>query len=324
MVADSIESSNPSFLTVAPGGKYVYAVNEDADSTQKGGGISAYAFHSKTGKLQFINKISSGGNHPCYITTDNTGKWIIAGNYSSGNFSLARAGSNGRLQNSHQQVAHTGSSVNTERQNGPHVHATVLGSNNRYLYVTDLGIDKILCYPFNPATGKVNEAAAKTTVTQPGSGPRHLAFHPNNQFAYLMQELDASVTVYKVQKDGKLTEIQSHSAHPLTYKGPAGSADIHVSPDGNFLYCSNRALSNTIAIFRINKNSGQIMLVGHEYTQGVKPRNFNFDPTGNFLLVANQETNEVVVFKRNKKTGLLTDTGNRIRVPKPVCVQWAK
>lgn len=323
-IVDSIESSNPSFLTVAPGGKYVYAVNEDADSAKKeGGGISAYAFNAKTGKLRFINKTASRGSHPCYITTDNKGKWVIAGNYSSGNFSISYVRKDGGLAGAHQTVQHNGSSVNTERQNSAHVHATVFSSDNRHLYVTDLGTDKIVRYPFNTSNGKVNEALRQETKAEPGSGPRHLAFHPNNKFVYVMQELTASVTVYKNNK-GTFAEIQSHSSHPLTYKGPAGSADIHVSPDGNFLYCSNRALSNTIAIFRINKNNGTITLVGHEYTKGVKPRNFNFDPTGKFLLVANQETNEIVVFKRNKQTGLLTDTEKRIWVPKPVCLQWGK
>ena len=320
-VVDSIESSNPSFLAVAPGGNYIYAVNEDTDSTQPGGGVSAYAFNKKTGKLRFINKATSGGNHPCYVTTDKKGKWVIAGNYSSGNFVVLPVGAKGKLESPTQIVQHSGSSVNTERQNSPHVHATVLSGDNRYLYVTDLGADKVTCYPFNAKTGWVNIAHNQLTKTDPGSGPRHLVFHPNGKYVYLMQELTATVTVYK-NSNGRLTEIQNHSAHPLTYKGPAGSADIHVSPDGKFLYCSNRALSNTIGIFSINAANGTIKLVGHQYTLGVKPRNFNFDPSGKYLLVANQETNEVVIFKRDLKTGLLSDSGNRIAVPKPVCLQW--
>jgi 6-phosphogluconolactonase len=320
-ITDSIESSNPSFLTVAPGGSYVFAVNEDADSTKPGGGVSAFTFNKKWGKLNPINKVSSAGNHPCYITIDKKGKWLIVGNYSSGNFSVLRVAADGQIENDIQTISHSGNSVDPVRQTSPHVHATVLSNDQKYLYVTDLGIDKIICYPFNVATGKVDEAHARTTNTSPGSGPRHLAFHPNNKYVYLMQELNATVTVYK-NKNGQLIELQSMSSQPLTYKGPAGSADIHVSPDGKFLYCSNRALSNSIGIFKINAATGMLQIVGHQYTMGVKPRNFNFDPTGKFLLVANQETNEVVIFKRDVKTGLLTDTGKRIAVPKPVCLQW--
>lgn len=320
---DSIAVSNPSFLTVAPGGRYVYAVSEDRDSLNPstGGGVNAFSFNKRTGKLTFINKLSSEGSHPCFVSMDKSGKWLIASNYSSGNFSIFPIGSKGQLLQPTQTVNHTGNSINTERQNSPHVHAALLSSDNRVLYVNDLGTDRIVCYPFNNKNGRTDERRAVAVPSDPGSGPRHIAFHPNNKFAYLMQELTATVAVYRV-KNNQLKEIQNISAHPLTYKGPAGSADIHVSPDGKFLYASNRALSNTIAIFKINAATGKLTIVGHQYTMGVKPRNFNFDPSGTYLLVANQETNNIVIFKRNEKTGLLTDTGKRINVPGPVCLQW--
>lgn len=322
-ITDSIEVSNPSFLTVAPGGNYVYAVSENRDSLNPstGGSVNAFSFNKRTGKLKFINSLSSEGSHPCYVSMDKSGKWLIVSNYSSGNFSIFPVGQKGRLLNPTQTINHSGNSVNTERQRSPHVHAALLSSDNRMLYVNDLGTDKIMCYPFSTKNGRTDTRRLVAVPSGAGSGPRHLAFHPNNKFAYLMQELTATVAVYSI-KNNQLKEIQNISSNPLTYKGPAGSADIHVSPDGKFLYASNRALSNTIAIFKINAATGRLTIVGHQYTMGIKPRNFNFDPSGKYLLVANQETNNIVIFKRNEKTGLLTDTGKRINVPQPVCLQW--
>lgn len=320
---DSIEVSNPSFLTIAPAGNFVYAVSEDRDSTNPstGGGVNAFSFNKRTGRLKFINRVSSEGSHPCYISMDKSGKWVLVANYSSGSFSVFPIGAKGQLLNARQTTSHSGNSVNTERQNSPHAHAALLSSDNKMLYVTDLGTDKIMCYPFNTKNGNADVRRVTAVHTDPGSGPRHLAFHPNKKYAYVVQELTATVTLYTV-KNNKLTEKQNISSNPLTYKGPAGSADIHVSPDGKFLYVSNRALSNTIAIFRINQKNGMLTIIGHQYTMGIKPRNFNFDPTGKYLLVANQDTDQIVIFKRDPGTGMLTDTGKRIAVPRPVCLQW--
>jgi 6-phosphogluconolactonase len=204
------------------------------------------------------------------------------------------------------------------------VHAVFLNKNNSYLYVPDLGIDKIMVYLFNGKTGKVSPSKKGFIFTGAGSGPRHIDIHSNGKYVYLMEELSGSVVVYQDPGNADLHEIQTLAAFPLTYKGPAGSADIHVSPDGKFLYSSNRGFSNTIAIFSIDAKTGMIKLVGHQYTLGEKPRSFNFDPTGKFLLVGNQDSNEIVIFKRDLATGLLTDSGKRISVGKPVCIKWIK
>lgn len=322
-IVDSVEVPNPSFLAIAPGGNAVYSVSEVRDSTKPatGGNVYAFSFNKKTGKLTFINKVPSEGSNPCYISMDKKGKWAIVANYSSGNFSILPVGAKAQIGNSVQSINHTGSSADLQRQTGPHAHAALLSNDNKMLYVMDLGIDKIMCYPFNTKTGRADEQRVDAVPSDPGSGPRHLAIHPNNKYAYLIQELTATVAVYSV-KSNKLKEIQNISAHPLTYKGPAGSADIHVSPDGKFLYASNRGESNTVAIFKINAATGKLTIVAHQYTMGIKPRNFNFDPTGKFLLVANQDTNDIVIFKRDLNTGLLTDTGKRIFVPRPVCLKW--
>jgi 6-phosphogluconolactonase len=157
----------------------------------------------------------------------------------------------------------------------------------------------------------------------PGSGPRHFDFHPNNKYAYLVEELTGTVVAFKYS-EGKLETIQRISALPANFNGTIGSADIHVSGNGKFLYSSNRGTSNTIAIFKIDEQTGKLTLMGQQSTLGKTPRNFNFDPSGNFLLVANQDSDDVVIFRINKETGGLSDTGKRIKVPRPVCIKWIK
>jgi 6-phosphogluconolactonase len=315
-----IASSNPSFIAVAPGNKFVYAVNEDADSNGTGGRVSAYQFDAAKGQLTLLNQQPSGGNHPCYVTVDKTNRWVLAGNYNSGSMTVLPIQKNGALGNITSIIVHEGKGPNSPRQDKPHVHGTFLANNNKDLFVPDLGIDKVMVYRFNAANGSV--AALPPIATEPGGGPRHLAIHPNGKFLYLVQELLGSIAVYSYPGKDSAKLLQTHSALPLTYKGPLSGADIHISPDGKFLYSSNRGNSNTIAIFSINSKTGQITLLAHQPVLGLKPRNFNFDPSGNYLLVANQDSDEVVIFKRNKKTGLLINTGNRITVGNPVCIKW--
>ena len=316
-----IKTPNPSFLAVSGNQKFVYAVNENADSTGKGGGVTSFSFNKKNGSLTQLSRQSSEGNNPCYISVDQTGKWVIAGNYSSGNFSILPVSIKGILGKAKQVIQHIGSGPDTARQKSPHVHAVFLKKNNRDLFVPDLGINKIMTYRFDAKTGKVIPSKAGFVSTS-GSGPRHIDVHPNGKYVYLVEELSGSITVYRDWGHAELKEIQTLSTLPLTYKGAAGSADIHVSPDGKFLYCSNRGFSNTIAIFSIDAKTGMIKLITHQYTFGEKPRNFNFDPTGKFLLVGNQDSDEIVIFKRDITTGLLTDSGKRIAVGKPVCLKW--
>jgi 6-phosphogluconolactonase len=318
-----IKTSNPSFLAVSGNQKYIYAVNETGDSTGKGGGVSSFSFNKKTGILTAVNRQSSEGNDPCYISIDRTGKWIIAGNYSSGNFSVLPVSAKGMIAKARQVVQHEGSGPDISRQKSAHVHAVYLKKNNSDLFVPDLGIDKIMTYRFDAKTGKVNPSKTGFVETGAGTGPRHIDVHPNGRYVYLMEELSGSIAVYRDFGNAELKEIQTLAAFPPTYKGPAGSADIHVSPDGKFLYCSNRGFSNTIGIFSIDAKTGMIKLIGHQNTLGEKPRNFNFDPTGKYLLVGNQDSDEIIIFKRDLITGLLTDTGKRISVGKPVCIKWA-
>ena len=320
----SIKTSNPSFLAVSPNQKYVYAVNENADSTRftVTGHVAAYLFDKASGNLSFINKQESGGKHPCYVAIDKTGKWVFVGNYSSGSLAVIPVNTNGGLDPALQVMQHEGSSVVAGRQEEPHVHATFIGKDNKTLYVPDLGIDRVMIYNFDSKKGKLKPAPVPFVSTEPGAGPRHIDIHPNGKYAYLMEELTGAVSVYRIEKNGYLSLIQNISGLPRDFTGDVGSADIHVSPDGRFLYCSNRGESNTIGILSIDQKTGQLEWIDHQSTLGKTPRNFNLDPTGNFLLVANQNSNEIVIFKRDKQTGLLTDTGKRIKVHKPVCLKW--
>ncbi|HEU4859045.1 MAG TPA: lactonase family protein [Chitinophagaceae bacterium] len=313
----SVKTSNPSFVAVSPNKKFVYVVNEDDP-----GNVTAFSFNRSNGQLAQLNQQPSHGRHPCYITIDKNGKWVIVGNYSSGTIAVYPTNKDGSLGSATDSVLHEGSSVNSERQEAAHVHATVLNKNNKTLYVPDLGMDMVAMYNLDNKTGKLKEFPTPFVATEPGAGPRHLDIHPNGKYAYLMEEMNGAVSVYKIENDGYLSLLQNISGLPRDFNGVVGSADIHVSPDGKFLYCSNRGESNTIGIFSINQSNGQLNWIDHQSTLGKTPRNFNIDPTGNFLLVANQNSDEVVIFKRDKQTGLLTDTGKRINVSKPVCLKW--
>ena len=319
-VVSHVKTSNPSFLAISPDEKFVYAVAENAPKDGKGGDIAAFSFNKQNGILTFINKQHSGGDHPCHVEIDKTGNWIFASNYTSGSLSVLPVNKDGSLGEA-VSFQHYGKGPNEQRQKSPHVHGAIISPNNKTLFVTDLGIDKVMLYDFSASSGKLTPAKNPFIQTEPGAGPRLFTFHPDNKFAYSIQELSGTVVLYK-HKKGKLKIKQRISTMLKDDKRFAGSADIHVSPDGKFLYASNRGEVNSIAIFGVNKKNGKLTSIGYQSTLGKGPRNFNFDPSGNFLLVGNQNSDEVVIFKRGIETGLLTDTGNKIAVGKPVCIKW--
>src|SRR5215471_5128728 len=304
-----VKTSNPSYIAISPDEKFVYAANENAKNGN-GGQVSAFSFNKGDGKLSFINQQPSAGDDPCYVSVDKTNKWLATANYTSGTLSVLPIIKSGGLDTAASVIQHNGYSVNTERQTSPHVHCAIFSTDNKFLYAPDLGIDKVMVYSFNPKSGDLTESGS--IMTEAGAGPRHFTFHPNNKFAYLIEELTGTISAYR-SVNGQFELIQNISALPVDYMGSIGSADIHVSADGKFLYGSNRGESNTIAIYKINQKNGSITLVGHQSALGKTPRNFNFDPSGNFLLVANQESDDIVIFKVDKKTGLLSDSGKRIK-----------
>ena len=315
-----VKTSNPSFVTFSPDGNFVYAVHETAPQDGKGGDIASFLFNKEKGTLTFINRQLSGGDHPCHVETDKTGRWLFASNYSSGSLSMLPINPDGSLGKA-TTIQHTGVGKNPTRQKGPHTHGAIITADNRQLIVTDLGIDKVMIYDLAAGSGKLSPAKPPFVQSVPGSGPRLITFHPNNEYAYLIEELSGTVVFFHYKK-GKLELQQRISTLPAGDTSFAGSADIHVSPDGKFLYASNRGEVNTIAIFSIDKGDGKLSLIGHQSTLGKTPRNFSIDPSGKYLLCENQNSDQVVIFKRDRRTGLLTDSGNRIAVGKPVCIKW--
>ncbi|HEY4149500.1 MAG TPA: lactonase family protein [Chitinophagaceae bacterium] len=310
---------NPSYLALSPNGHYLYSVNQYHG--EQPSGVSAFSFDKHSGQLQLLNK-QAAQDGTAYISVDGTGKWVMAANYTAGSLQAYPVNKDGSLSPAAQTITHKGHSVDTARQEKAHVHSVVFSPDFHFLYSPDLGMDQVAIYKFNPAaaTTPLIPAAQPFVKTLPGTGPRHIVFHPQLPYAYLVEEMGGAVSVFSY-KNGRLSLLQHISSHPADFKGKKGSADIHLSPDGRFLYASNRGDANSIAIYAVNVNNGKLLLKGFESTLGVAPRNFVIDPTGNYLLVANQETNNIVEFKRDGLTGMLKATGVQLSVPNPVCLK---
>ncbi len=309
--------NDPSYVALNKDGNFLYAVNEGS------GEVSSFSFDKTSGALKFLNKRSSNGAAPCYVVIDKDSRYVIVANYSGGSFSVYPVQKDGSLGEAAQTIQHSGSSVNKERQERSHVHSAVFSPEEDHLIVSDLGTDQISIYRFNSAgnTQPVSTGEQPFVDAGKGSGPRHFDFHPNGKFAYSIQELNGNISAFGYNK-GKLSLLQNISMVDPAFKGETGAADIHVSPDGKFLYSSNRGDANDIAIFAINPKTGKLTLKGRTSSMGKGPRNFVIDPEGNFLLAANQYSDSIVIFKRNKTTGMLTDTGERIKVGAPVCLKF--
>ncbi|MBC7920468.1 MAG: lactonase family protein [Ferruginibacter sp.] len=314
---------NPSFLALDRPRRHLYAVNEVADFGGKpGGAVGAFAVDGKTGSLTLLNQQPTLGDGPCHVVVDAGGKFVVVANYGGGSVTVFPIGPDGSLGASSDHVQHQGSSVNPARQEKPHAHNVVLDPANRYLFVSDLGLDKVMIYRFDASTGKLTPNQTPWFQTKPGAGPRHFTFHPKGRFAFVINELDSTVTslAYDPAK-GILKEVQTLSTLPKgVTSGNNACADVHVSPDGKFLYGSNRG-HDSIVVYAIDGRTGKLTYVENASTQGKTPRNFTIDPTGTLLLAANQATDTVVTFRINQQTGKLTPTGQVAEVPTPVCLQ---
>src|ERR1700686_1380155 len=321
------ESEDPSFLTIHPSGKYLYAVNEiDHFGGQKSGAVSAFSIDRKTGKLALLNQVATRGAGPCHLSLDKTGKNVLVANYGGGSVALFPVREDGSLAPASAFVQHTGFSVDKERQEGPHAHWIGTSPDNRFAFAADLGIDEVLIYRFNAAKGPLTPSDPSYVKLNPGAGPRHIAFHPNGKFAYVLAEMEDSVTTFTYKaSNGSLSPLQTVSALSTLrkdYKGPKEAAEIAVHPNGKFLYASNRGGIDTISAFSINPTKGTLSLRDEYPTMGKTPRNFAIDPTGKFLLAANQESNNIVVFRIDSTTGALTPTGDMVEAPAPVCITF--
>jgi 6-phosphogluconolactonase len=321
------ESEDPSFLALHPNGKYLYAVNEtDHFGGQKSGAASAFSIDHKTGKLTLLNQTATRGAGPCHISLDKSGKFALVANYDGGSVATFPVHDDGTLGEAADFVQHHGSSVNKERQEGPHAHWIGASPDNRFALAVDLGLDEVLIYRFNAAKGTLTPNDPPFAKVNPGAGPRHLAFHPNGKFAYVITEMEDSVTAFAYKaSNGSLTPLQTVSALSTLrgdYKGPKEAAEIAVHPNGKFLYASNRAGIDTISAFSIDPKKGTIHLKNEYPTMGKTPRNFAIDPTGKFLLAANQESNNIVVFRIDAITGALSPTGDMVEAPAPACITF--
>lgn len=312
----SVETVNPSYLVVTRDHRYVYAVNElpgDNGPATERGGISAFAFDAGTGQLTFINRVSSEGNDPCYLTFSPDGRYLLTANYSvaadpGGSFAVFPLQEGGRIGTAVLVVHHEGGGPVTGRQDSAHVHSTVFAPDGHYLFAQDLGNDKLYVYRYtnDGSRGLISPTPERYMLMPRGSGPRHLVFDASGRYAYLTSELAGTVTTLQYQ-DGKLKPLQVLSLTAPGFKGKIGAGAIHLSPDGKFLYATNRGDANEIVIFSVDSNDGLLHQVGRQSTLGRTPREFAIDPTGRWLIVGNQNSDSAYVFKRDVGTGLLAD-----------------
>lgn len=312
------EASNPSFIEFHPNGKFLYAVS----ISRQTGSVSAYAIDGKTADLKFLNQQPSSGSGPCHISVDFAGKNVLFANYVSGSAGVIPIKSDGSLAKPTGFVQHTGSSVNARRQKGPHAHSINISPDNRFAFVADLGIDKIMIYRLDIEKGILTANTPGYAKVKPGAGPRHFSFHPDGKSAYLINELDCTMAVFAYQAEsGTLTGTQTVTTLPEGFEGSNTCAEVRVHPGGKFLYGSNRG-HDSIVVYRIDPANGKLTYVEHETADIKTPRNFNIDPTGKFCLVANQGSDSVVAFRIDQKTGELEPTGQKISIPSPVCIRF--
>jgi len=309
------ESANPSFLAVHPSGRFLYAVNEDTK-----GMVSAFAIDPATSKLKLLNQVSSKGSDPCHLSIDRTGRWLFVANYSSGTAAAFPIKPDGSLGEASATFQHSGKSVNAERQSGPHAHVAAISPDNRFVWVCDLGLDEVLSYRIDPAKGGMTPNDPPFAKVEPGSGPRHIVFRPDSKFAYVEDEMGATVTVFSYDAaKGAMQQVQVISTLPSGFSGTKSGAEIALHPNSKFLYASNRG-HDSIAMFKVDAAKGTLTFDGTVPTGGKTPRNFAIYPGGDFLIAANQDSNNMVVFKIDGQTGALTPTGATYEIGAPVSI----
>jgi 6-phosphogluconolactonase len=316
------ETPAPSFMVVHPNGHYLYAVNEKG---KKDDTLSAFAIDAKSGKLTLLNTISSRGSSPCHLSFDRTGRFLAVANYDSGSVAVFAVMPDGRLGEVSGFDQQHGSSVNHERQAGPHAHCVVFSPDNRFLLAADLGTDKVMIYRFDAAAGKITPHDPPELSVAPGSGPRHLEFHPSGRFVYLINEMASTVELLHYDTaTGVLNAGQTLSALPEGFRASNTAAEIATNAAGSVLYTSNRG-HNSIALFHIDAERGLLSFMEHASTLGKTPRYFTFDPTGQYLLVTNQDSDDLVVFSVHPKTGELRPTGPiEEKLKQPSCVVFVR
>ena len=308
---------SPSYFAVTNDRKFVYTVGEDPNRY-----INALSFNSRTGELKLLNSVPSGSAGPTHISVDDKGKYVFVSNYGGGTLTAIPINADGTLGSDIQDIKHEGRSIARDK---PFVHSAVVSPDNKHVITADLGTDKMNIYAFDASKrpNPLMPTAQGFISLAPGSGPRHSTFHPNRKFYYAVTELDGTVNAFKYKK-GKINLIQTIKMADASYTGKPDGADIHVSADGKFLYANTRNVLNEIAIYSIDKKSGRLTVVGRQPIGGKSCRTFDIDPSGNWMLVTSQGTNEIIFFKRDKETGLLTPTGQKIKHDRPSMLKFAK
>lgn len=313
---------NPFFLAVSPKGKFLYAIDAKQFGGKENENVAAYAIIGREGQLKRLNQQSTHGTASCYLDVDSAGKTVVVANYSTGNVAALPVREDGSLNEAGSVVQHEGASVNPKRQKGPYAHSIVISPDNRFALAADLGIDKILIYRLDPKSAKLTANKAQPSADlPPGSGPRHLTFHPDGKRVYVINELTNTVTFFDfAAKSGKLSRRQTISTLPKDFTGTSHCADLKITPDGRFLYGTNRG-HDSIAMYRI-ADDGMLSLIGIEPSLGLGPQNLLITPDGGWLICANMPGNNVVVFSIDSKTGRLTAKGDPLSMPKPSCIRW--
>jgi 6-phosphogluconolactonase len=315
---------NPSYLAFHPSLPVLYAVNEFKEyQGAASGAVSAFRLDPDTGALTLLSIQASHGTDPCHLTVDATGRYVLVANFASGGVCVLPVAADGSLGEASQVIKHAGSSIHPVRQAGPHAHAVTLDATNRFAFVPDLGLDQLVIYRFDAATGRLTPNDPQPLVaTAPGAGPRQIALHPSARFAYLINELDSTVTAFAWDAArGMLDALATYPTLPAGHTGRSTCAEIQVTPDGTLLYGSNRG-HDSVVIFAIDPGAGTLTAIGHHATGGRIPRNFDIDPRGDFLLAANQDSDNVVPFRIDRASGALTETGRVTSVGTPVCVRF--
>jgi 6-phosphogluconolactonase len=310
----STSTSNPSYLAIHPNNKFLFSVNENND-----GALSSFRIKDPS-TLEFINSVPSNGSSPCYVSIDNSGNYLLSSNYNSGSLTSIQINPDGSLGRAASTIRNTGKSINEKRQSSPHAHSILPYFSGNLVYSADLGADLIYCYKIDTNTGQLSEVS-KTAIT-PGSGPRHMAFHPNKKWLYQLNELKATVGVFLIEPvSGALDHLQTYQL-VKDNEEDALAADIHITASGKFLYASVRDPDNIIAAFSINLQDGSLTPIGNVASGGKTPRNFAIDPADKFLLAANQNSDNIITYSIDPDSGKLTQVGNAVNIPSPVCIKF--
>jgi len=312
-----LEAREPAFFVIHPNGRRLYAC-----ISGEPGGVAAYAIDPRTGGLSFLNRELAGGGDTSFISLDRTGRFALAANYQGGNVAVFALGPDGRLGDWTAFVQHTGHSVDPARQAHAFAHSVITDPTNRFALVADLGLDKVFVYRFDARDGSLKPNDPPFAAVAPGSGPRHVRFHPNGRWVYVVNEMASTVTGFDwASATGALTEFQTVSALPDGFTGSSASAEIEVHPNGKFLYASNRG-ADSLAVFGIDQETGRLSLVEHVPSGGRVPRNFALDPTGHWIICTNQDSDNAVVFRIDGTTGRLTTAGRPVGLPNPFCERF--